>query len=190
MDNKGKWKSFTISDKISVLVQVDGHTGTHAELASRLRSSVSLLNTIMKNHEEIERSFIPCGPFSEQLKSLKCLPLKKLESSLHIKASLGIANFLASSGWVNRFKWKHSVVYRTPSDESGNVGPETIEDRKNDRLMHHLCSGYNVDETSLFFSLQWSKTFHFQGDYCHGVIKCKQLSVLCSPCAMQMVVIN
>jgi hypothetical protein len=33
---------------------------------------------------------------------------------------------------------------------------------------------YNPDETSLFFNLQPSKTFTFQGDFCHGGIKSKQ----------------
>jgi hypothetical protein len=28
MDNKGNWKSFTISDKISILAQVDAYIGT------------------------------------------------------------------------------------------------------------------------------------------------------------------
>jgi hypothetical protein len=82
MDNKGKRKSFTISDKINILVQVDAHIGTHVELASRLRLSVSTLNTTVKNCEEIERGYIQCGPFSKQWKSLKRLLLEKVESAL------------------------------------------------------------------------------------------------------------
>jgi hypothetical protein len=53
MDNKGKWKSFTISDKINILAQVDAHIGTHVELASCLRFSVSTLNITLKDHEGI-----------------------------------------------------------------------------------------------------------------------------------------
>jgi xylose isomerase len=34
MDKKEKRKSFTISDKINILVQVDAHIGTNDELAS------------------------------------------------------------------------------------------------------------------------------------------------------------
>jgi hypothetical protein len=51
MDIKGKEKLFTINDKL--LVQADAHTGTHIELASHLRLSESMLNTIVKNCEEI-----------------------------------------------------------------------------------------------------------------------------------------
>jgi hypothetical protein len=39
-------------------------------------------NHIVKNSDKIERSFIKCGPFSKQQKSLKYLPLEELESVL------------------------------------------------------------------------------------------------------------
>jgi hypothetical protein len=35
----------------------------------------------MKNHEETERSFVSCRPFSKQQKPLKCSPLEELESA-------------------------------------------------------------------------------------------------------------
>jgi hypothetical protein len=40
------------------LVQVDAYIGTHDEEASRSRCSLPTLNCIVKNCEEIERSFI------------------------------------------------------------------------------------------------------------------------------------
>jgi hypothetical protein len=52
--NKGKWKSFRVSDRINILAQADEHIGTHAELASHLRFSVPMLNTIVNNITEIE----------------------------------------------------------------------------------------------------------------------------------------
>jgi hypothetical protein len=39
MDNRGKWKPFTISDKINIFAQVDAYIGTHVELAPRLTLS-------------------------------------------------------------------------------------------------------------------------------------------------------
>jgi centromere protein B len=95
-----------------------------------------MLNTTVKNHEEIDRRYFHCAPYSKQWKSLKCSPLEKLESvlsalskqacesnaymdgthlkenALHITAHLGIANFSASSGWIDRFK-RRNIVYRT-----------------------------------------------------------------------------
>jgi hypothetical protein len=122
MENKCKRKSFTIIDKINILVQVDVHIGTHTELASWLGLSVSTLHTTVKNHEEIERTYVQCGPSYKQWKSLKCFLLEELEfalaawqkqacadddsidgthlkeKALHITAHPGIANILASNG--------------------------------------------------------------------------------------------
>jgi hypothetical protein len=58
------------------------HILAHVELASHLRPSVSTMNTVVKIHEENEKSYIQCGPFSKQQKSLKHLPLEKMESAI------------------------------------------------------------------------------------------------------------
>jgi hypothetical protein len=57
MDNKGKRKSFTMSDKINISGQGDAHIGSHVGLASRLRLSVFSVS------KEIERRYVHCGPF-------------------------------------------------------------------------------------------------------------------------------
>jgi hypothetical protein len=61
----------------NILAQVDTHIGTHAEAASSSRLSVSTPNTTARSHEETKRSYV-------QWKSLKCLPLEKLESALAV----------------------------------------------------------------------------------------------------------
>jgi hypothetical protein len=97
------------------------------------------------NHDEIERSYVWCGPFFKQQKLLKRSPLEKLESActvwfkqaceinasvddthlkektLHMAAQLGIANFLASSRWLDRYKRRQNIVYKT--SESTSVDP-------------------------------------------------------------------
>jgi hypothetical protein len=62
MDNKGKPKSLAVSDKI-ISAQVEANIGTSVDQASRLRLSEPTLNPIVKNREEIERSFIQGRPF-------------------------------------------------------------------------------------------------------------------------------
>jgi hypothetical protein len=44
--------------------------------------SVSTVNTHVKNHTAIERSYVQCGPFLKQWTSLKCSLLEELESAL------------------------------------------------------------------------------------------------------------
>jgi hypothetical protein len=35
------------------------------------------------------------------------------EEALHIAVCLGVHNFTASSGWINRYKNRHNTVYKT-----------------------------------------------------------------------------
>ena len=51
---KRKWKSFTVSDKTDILVQVDAHTGTCVDLALELGLPVSTINTIVKTVKQMK----------------------------------------------------------------------------------------------------------------------------------------
>jgi hypothetical protein len=89
------------------------------------------LRPTAKNHVEIERSFVQCGPSSKQQNSLKCSPLENWnllllhgssnastggthlkEKGLRISAHLEVANFSASNGWIGRFMRRHNIAYR------------------------------------------------------------------------------
>jgi hypothetical protein len=77
---------------------------------------------------------------------------------------MGIANFSASNGWIDRFKKRHKPVYRTESGESRSVDP--VEDWKNCRLLQEIEGYdsviYNADEPNLFFNMQAiKKNLHF-----------------------------
>jgi hypothetical protein len=141
--------------------------GTHVELASHLRLSMCTLNSDVKNHEGTERKYVQCGPFSKQQKSLKRSPLEKLEcalaawfklacesnasidsthlkeKALHIVTRLGIVNFSASNGWIDRFEGRHLIVYRTLPGESRIIDPETADDWKNNSLLQEI-EGYDI----------------------------------------------
>lgn len=49
--------------------------------------------------------------------------------------------------------------------------------------VYDLCDMCTADETSLFFSLQPSKTFTFQGDFCRGGVKSKRLVAVLLTCS-------
>lgn len=151
MDNRGKWKSFIISDKINIFAQyilahmLNWHYAWHFQ--------VSLLNITEMNHLETKRSYIQCALFSKQHKWLKHLPLEKLDSALamwfkqawesnasvngshikekssHIAPHLGIANFLASNGW-NRLT-SDTLFTELFIKWEQSVDPEIVEDWKN-----------------------------------------------------------
>jgi hypothetical protein len=127
---------------------------------------VFTLNTIVKNREEIERSYIQCGSFSKHQKSLKYSPLEKLaaltawfkqacksnssadgthlkEKVLNIATNLRTDNFSATNGWLDRFKRRHNTAYRNLSGESKSVHSETVEDWKNYRILKEI-EGYDL----------------------------------------------
>jgi hypothetical protein len=57
MDNSRKWKSLRLSDQVFQCQLM--HILEHVE------NFGVMLNPTMKNHEEIERNCIQCGPFSK-----------------------------------------------------------------------------------------------------------------------------
>jgi hypothetical protein len=97
--------------------------------------------------------------------SIDCTHLR--EKALHISACLEIANFLASNGWIGRFKRRYNIAYRNLSGESRSVDSETVEDWKNYRLLQEI-EGYdlfdinNVDETGLFLVYNLAKLSLFK----------------------------
>lgn len=144
---------------------------------------MSILNTTVKNQEEAERRCAKYGPLSKQWKSLKCSPLKKLESALSarfkqtyksnasidgnllkeraldIVTHLGKTNFRLPIDGVER---KRNIVYRPLPGESRSVDPETVEGWNSYQLLqgtecYDFCDRYNADEIS-FLNLQHSKT--------------------------------
>jgi hypothetical protein len=90
------------------------------------------------------------------------------EKALDIaKASSTVINFKASSGYLNNFKRRNLVFYKTIHGQDDSVEPEIIEMWyiKLDDLLHLLDPKniYNGDELGLFWRLQASKT-HVMSD--------------------------
>jgi hypothetical protein len=95
------------------------------------------------------------------------------EKALHIATRLGIEDFKASNGWIKGFKQRHSVVYKTVSEECKSVDSSTVEEWRKEQLLkifycYEPMNIYNADETGLFFRLPPNKTLSLKGDPCNG----------------------
>ncbi|XP_063243689.1 tigger transposable element-derived protein 4-like [Bacillus rossius redtenbacheri] len=189
--------TLSIEDKIKIIEKFDKHVGTRVVLAKELNIPVSTLNTIIKNRCSIEANAAQCGPSAKKRKYVKDSTFKELESLLYewficarssnlpingnvlrekakvIALRLGIDDFSASNGWIDRFRQRHNVVYKVVCGESKSVDEETADVWKNTSLKEQL-EGYsakdvfNADETGLFYCVLPNKTLCFKGEKCHG----------------------
>ena len=86
------------------------------------------------------------------------------EEALIIACSLGINDFKASNGWLQRFKGRNNIKQLVVSGESGDVNEETVTAWR-ERLVT-LVRGYspkdiwNEDETCLVAIKRW---YRFRG---------------------------
>ncbi|GBL98026.1 Tigger transposable element-derived protein 6 [Araneus ventricosus] len=78
-----------------------------------------------------------------------------------------------SSGWLHKFKLRHSITGKTVSGESGDDDCETVEDCIQNQFpnlikRYEQKDIFNADETGLFYNLLPSKTLALKSDTCHG----------------------
>ncbi|UYV71905.1 hypothetical protein LAZ67_9001013 [Cordylochernes scorpioides] len=78
----------------------------------------------------------------------------------------------ASSGWLDGFKERNKISFKTICGESGAVNLQVAEQWKNN--LRELIQDkdardvFNVDETGLFFKCTPDKTLAFKHEKCHG----------------------
>ncbi|KAJ4428282.1 hypothetical protein ANN_24300 [Periplaneta americana] len=73
------------------------------------------------------------------------------EKALEIAKELNVRNFVASNGWLECFRKRYNIAFRSVSGEGGDIATNVIEDGKN-RLPsilaeYELRDIHNVDET-------------------------------------------
>jgi len=169
-------KSFSIKEKITLIKEFEKSRLNQKDFASYKNISASTLRTILKNrsqyvaaHEGIGRKKIRSAKYEDLEIILKNWFLQARssnipvsgpilqEKALHVANSLGITDFTASTGWLDRFKVRHSIVYKQICGESKPVNPDVASDWK--YQIPTLVSGYepsqiySVAEFGIFFKL-------------------------------------
>ncbi|XP_003369575.1 tigger transposable element-derived protein 4 [Trichinella spiralis] len=85
---------------------------------------------------------------------------------------MGINDFKASNGWINRFRQRHGLVYRSIRGEAAGVNRYTVDTWK-DRLQvllndYRPDDVFSADEVRLFYRILPDKTLTFKGENCSG----------------------
>ncbi|GBL90715.1 Tigger transposable element-derived protein 4 [Araneus ventricosus] len=93
------------------------------------------------------------------------------EKAMEIAEELNIEDFGGRNGWLERFKDRHCLSFKTICGEAAAVEGEAIEHWKNSVLKDILSrfdvsNVFNLDETSLFYCLLPDKTLSFKGEKC------------------------
>ncbi|XP_003369532.1 tigger transposable element-derived protein 6 [Trichinella spiralis] len=107
---------------------------------------------------------------------------------------MGINDFKASNGWINRFRQRHGLVYRSIRGEAAGVNRYTVDTWK-DRLQvllndYRPDDVFNADEMGLFYRILPDKTLTFKGENCSGdKLSKERLTVLlcCNESGTEMV---
>ncbi|GFV00757.1 tigger transposable element-derived protein 6 [Trichonephila clavipes] len=189
-----KRKALSISDKLNILKKYDEGCKANKkqkEIAEELGIAPSTLRTVLKSRVDIEKNV--GGTKRQKLKHAKHEDLEKvlvewfqqarsnnyplsggviMEKAKEIASHLNITDFCGSTGWLDRFRNRHGIVYRQISREAEAVNEDDISSWKN--VLPSLLQDYapedvyNADEFGLFFKLMPDKSFVFKNETCHG----------------------
>ena len=162
------------------------------------------ISTILKNKEKIKelyegnasddlyqtRKRVRQSKFSDVNEALYewfCLAMTKnvfpdgrilCEKAKEIADQLGVTDFKATNGWLDRWKKRRNIKQMKVSGESGDVSGATVQSWK-ERLPHILegynaCDIWNLDETGCFWRTLPDKGLCQRAKECKGDKKCKQ----------------
>lgn len=102
---------------------------------------------------------------------------------------LGLSDFKASNGWLEKFLKRNNLVFKKMSGERGDVDTKTVSDWK--AKLPSECEGYeprdifNMDETGIFFKDGKRTTFVPAGSDCAGGKRAKN-RITVALCASMM----
>ncbi|KAL1448239.1 hypothetical protein WDU94_003519, partial [Cyamophila willieti] len=86
----------------------------------------------------------------------------------------GLNEFKASNGWLEKFRKRHNIAYKTVCGEAASVDKSAGADWK--EKLPSICEGYserdvyNADETGLFFRVLPNKTMAFKNETCSAAV--------------------
>lgn len=203
--NVRKQQALSIKSKIDIIKAVDLGKFSKTAICKEFGIPNSTLSTILKNkekiisnennefqlnrqrmrtpkHVDIENALII---WFKQCRSQN-IPISGaliMEKADMYASEMGI-EFLANNGWLERFKKRNEIVYKSVCGESSQVSQVMISEWLTDTLPSILQNYdpkniFNADETGIFYHCLPNKTYAFKNEQCSGGKKSKErLTVL------------
>lgn len=187
------YKTLTLTEKIAAIKEVEKGLKKKSEIAKEFGIPPNTLSTYLKNRDKI------IGSASENIKGRKRLrepenpdldncvlkwfkqtrdkkipvsgPLIRMKAE-QFATALGKNDFKASTGWLDGFKDRNKISFKSICGESGAVNQQEANQWKTDleKMIQDVDERdiFNVDETGLFFKCTPDKTLAFKDEKCHG----------------------
>ena len=100
------------------------------------------------------------------------------EKALKLAELMHIPDFIASDGWLDNFKKRNGIMFKTVQGEAGGVDLQPLLEWQQQVLQPLLRQFsadniFNLDEAGLFWRLLPNKTMSFRGERCTGGKKSK-----------------
>lgn len=111
----------------------------------------------------------------------RIIQAKALEVAREIQCNY----FKASNGWLESFKVRHNIFYKSICRKSASTNLTIVNEWKSRILLivtrYKPQNTFNADETGLFYQALPNKMFSYKGESCHdGKVAKERLTVL--PC--------
>ncbi|CAM4904757.1 unnamed protein product [Rotaria socialis] len=196
-------RDLTLAEKVE-LIRKNEQNVPYRKLAGEYKISIGSVSNIVKrkveyieNYEQNENSNKKRNlrdEFSQQLdqkvyewfvqQRSKNIPISGpllQEQARQIRQQLGGSNagdFKASNGWLEKFRKRHGIQYRTINGESASVDPATVDEWKKRLVVmidkYNPNDVYNADETGLFFKALPNRSLVTAKDSCKGGKRSKE----------------
>lgn len=191
--SKVTYKTLTFAEKAAVIREVEKGLKKKSEIAKDFGIPANTLSTYLKNKDKIlnnvansdkcrKRAKGPENPdvddcvfkWFKQARNNK-IPISGpliMAKAEEFSASLGKEKFKASTGWLDGFKKRNNISFKTVSGESGGVDQKAASDWKNNLVEwiqdRNAKDIFNVDETGLFYKCTPDKTLTLKNERCSG----------------------
>ena len=191
-----KRKRITLETKVAIIEAVERKTKTNAQICREFDLPSSTLYTILKEKEKLmkahnngdldrDRKKLRTADFADVDKALiiwfkqarnQQVPISGpilMEKAKEIAEHMGLPSFSGSTGWLDRFKSCHGIVFKNVCGESASVSTTSTDEWKESNLKKILedyspSNIFNADETGLFYQCLPSRTLATKGETCSG----------------------
>lgn len=193
MARRGPYRALTLKEKLDAIGDIERGVKL-TDVATKFGVSKSTLSTIVKAKSRLRQEAEDFTPSRKRLRKGNFPQLEKAllmwchqawaskipisgpllrEQGLALALRMGLVDFTASDGWIDKFKKRHGLVFKTVSGESAGVNTDVTKSWQETRLQEILrdyqpADIYNADECGLVFKCLPNKTLWPRNRKCAG----------------------